>query len=239
MSKEISFPPSLSKARDVGDPHETAKQRQRRDHHNAHLEREREGKKRVEARLSALEAAMNSLPLKMGVASQVHGLASLFEQTYYAVNRKLKGDTVTTRRMESELKKFAKGLDKTVDHIGSMHPDTLFLWARAGGTTDAAYNVAALELILKEAGEWSRLSLDALKRGRRFGGAGRKADAKAAAMRETAGFVYERLTSRKANIAFDAYDGREVETDFVIFLDRIYEVYGIKASARSRARKRS
>jgi hypothetical protein len=238
MSREISFPPSLNSARDAGDPNETEAQRHRRDRGNADRERSAEQKKKAEARLLALDAAMNSLPLKVGVAFQVRRLAGLFEQTYHAIKLKLKGDTATTCRMELELKKFAKGLDKIVDHIGSMHPDTLFSWARAGETADAVYNVAALELILIEAGGWARLSLDALKSARRVGGAGRKADAEAAAMRETAAFVYERLTSRKANIAFDAYAGQEVETEFVIFLGRIYEVYGINASPKSRARKR-
>jgi len=57
-------------------------------------------------------------------------------------------------------------------------------------------------------------------------------------MRETAAIVYEGLTTRRANIAWDPYDSRESETPFKSFLDRIYEIYGSKASAKSRARKR-
>ena len=56
-------------------------------------------------------------------------------------------------------------------------------------------------------------------------------------MRGTAEFVYERLTNWKANIAYDAYAGQERETPFVTFLQSIYGAYGVKASAKSRARK--
>jgi hypothetical protein len=50
--------------------------------------------------------------------------------------------------------------------------------------------------------------------------------------------VYEGLTTRKANIAYDACASRQSETPFQGFLDRIFEIYGVKASAKSRARKR-
>ena len=58
-------------------------------------------------------------------------------------------------------------------------------------------------------------------------------------MKETATFVYEQLTTRKANVAYDPYAARQSETPFQSFLDQLFEIYGIKASAKSRARKRS
>ena len=82
------------------------------------------------------------------------------------------------------------------------------------------------------------MSVGTLKRAKRVGGPGRTQDLKAKWIRETAAFVYERLTRRKANVAYDAYAQQELETQFVAFLELIYEVYGIKASAKSRARKR-
>ena len=63
-------------------------------------------------------------------------------------------------------------------------------------------------------------------------------DFKAAWIRATAAMVYERLTNHKANTAFDAYAGQELETPFVPFLGSIYGAYGITASAKSWARKR-
>ena len=82
------------------------------------------------------------------------------------------------------------------------------------------------------------MSVANLKRAKRIGGRGRTPDRKAEQMRQTAEFVYERLTNRKANIAYDAYAGRECKTGFSVFLQRIFEIYGLKASAKSRARKR-
>jgi hypothetical protein len=57
-------------------------------------------------------------------------------------------------------------------------------------------------------------------------------------MRGTAEFVYEGLTTRKANIAYDACAARQIDTPFQSFLSEIFKIYGVKASAESRARKR-
>jgi len=103
---------------------------------------------------------------------------------------------------------------------------------------NAAINGAALILILRTAEEWAQAGVDALKRAKRIEERGRTKDFKAAWLRAAAAWVYERLTNRKANTAFDAYAGQELETPFAPFLNRIYGAYGVDASAKSRARKR-
>ena len=162
-------------------------------------------------------------------------MSGLFEQTHYAAESQEGDSPAKTRRMEDDLAALAKGLTKVANHIEDMHPDAIRVWA-AG--TDVAENAAVLLLILREAEDWAHLSVANLKRAKRIGGRGRTPDRKAEQMRQTAEFVYERLTNRKANIAYDAYAGRERQTGFSAFLKRIFEIYGLKASAKSRARKR-
>lgn len=220
------FPPSLSKLRTF---------RKSTDRLTEHQERQFEREKKSMARLSAVEAAIRKLPLKPGAEADIKKMSGLFEQAYYAAVTRSEDKPAPTSRMEDELKALAKGLKKVVDHVENLHPDTLRAWA-AGA--DAATNGAALLLILREAEDWAQLSVGTLKRAKRVGGPGRTQDLKAKWIRETAAFVYERLTRRKANVAYDAYAQQELETQFVAFLELIYEVYGIKASAKSRARKR-
>jgi hypothetical protein len=162
-------------------------------------------------------------------------MSSLFEQTHYAASQQIEDRAATTRTMGDELNALAKGLNKVADHVASMHPDTLRAWA---GGADAATNGASLLLILRTAEDWARLSVTTLKQAKRVGGRGRTEDLQAKWMRETAAFVYKRLTDRKDNIAYDAYAGQERETEFSAFLQRIFKIYGLKASAKSRARKR-
>jgi len=204
------FPPSLSRVRIV--PKSTEK-----------------------ARIAAVEAALTNLPLKLAAEAEVRKMPSLFEQTYYAVQREIGDSAATTRTMEEELNDLAKGLKKVADHVESLHPDTLRAWA-AG--TDVAANGGAFLVILKAAVEWVELIVDTLRQSKRVGGPGRTVDRMALSMRETAEFVYERLTNRKANIAYDAYAGQERETPFITFLASIYEAYGVKASAKSHGRRR-
>jgi hypothetical protein len=234
MSKQ-AFPPSLSRARDVGAPNETEEERQRRDHKNVRLERTVEQAKKRKARLAAVENAMKNLPLRPGAESLIPGMVGVFEQTYYAAINQIENKRATTRKMESELEVLAKGLKKVADHFDSMHGATVGIWA-AGA--DAAINGAGLILLLRTAEEWAQASLETLKRAERVEERGRPKDSKANWMRGTAAHVYEKLTNRKANIAFDAYGGQELKTPFVEFLDRIYGDYGISASTKSRARKR-
>jgi hypothetical protein len=60
----------------------------------------------------------------------------------------------------------------------------------------------------------------------------------AAAMRDTTAFVYTKLTGKRPGRAYDTYKNEERDTEFIKLLRRIYEVYGVRASARSRARQR-
>jgi len=85
----------------------------------------------------------------------------------------------------------------------------LELWA-AG--TDPALNAGALLLILRKAEDWAEIGIETLKRAKRIGGRGRTEDLLAKWMRGTAEFVYEGLTTRKANIAYDAYAARQAES---------------------------
>src|SRR5207344_1938509 len=105
-------------------------------------------------------------------------------------------------------------LKKVADHFDSMHGDTVRIWA-AGA--DAAINGVALTLLLRTAEEWAQASVDTLKRAKRIEERGRTKDFKAGWLKAAAAWVYERLTNRKANIAFDAYAGQERETPFVTF----------------------
>ena len=217
------FPPSLSRVRTVP----------RSDRRAGHRERQVEREKKRKARLAAIEGAIRQLPLKPGAEADIRKMAGLFEQASYAAQNVDKA--ATTRRMEDELKALAKGLNKVVEHIDSLHPDTLRAWA-AGA--DPAANGAALLLVVTEAEDWAQMSVDTLKRASRVGGRGRTENLTARSMRQTAAFVYERLTKRKANIAYDAYAGQERETPFVTFLEGIYEAYGVNVSAKSHARRR-
>jgi hypothetical protein len=232
MTKQ-AFPPSLSRLRDVGAPNETEEERQRRDHMNARLERKEEQERKV--RRAAVEAAMRKLPLRPGAENLIPGMIGVFEQAHHAAVNKIENKPATARTIESELKVLTKNLKKVADHFDDMHGETVRIWA-AGA--DAAINGAALILLLRTAEEWAQASVDTLKRAKRIEERGRTKDFKAEGLRAAAAWVYERLTTRKANTAFDAYAGQELGTPFVTFLEGIHGAYGITASARSRARKR-
>jgi len=220
-----NFPPSLSRV----------PPRKSTDGQMGRLEQQVEKEKKRRERLNAVETAMKSLPLKPGAEAEITKLSGLFEQAYYAAINKLEDKAATTHTMAGELATLAKGLGKVANLVENLHPNTLKLWA-AG--TDPALNGGSLLFILKEAEAWSEAGIDTLKRAKRIGKPGRTEDLVARWMKETAAFVYEGLTTRKANIAYDACASRQSETPFQGFLDRIFEIYGVKASAKSRARKR-
>jgi hypothetical protein len=162
-------------------------------------------------------------------------MIGVFEQTHCYFTQRLEDKPATTRTMEEELEALAKGLGKVADHIERMQPDTLRIWA---AFNNVAANSTALLLILRTAEEWAQSSVNALEHAKRIGGPGRTEDQKAKGFRETAAFIYRHLTMLKDNIAYDPYAGKEYETEFVAFLDRIYKAYGVQASFKSRARKR-
>lgn len=217
------FPPSLSRIRT-----ET-------DRRVGHIERLTELETRRNERVAATKDAMKRLPLKPDAESEIPKMASLFEQTHYDITRRLEDKPATTRTMEEELEVLAKGLGKVADHVERMQPDTLRIWA---AFSDVAANSTALLLILRTAEEWANSSVNTLKQAKRIGGPGRTEDQKAKQLRETAAFIYRHLTMLKDNIAYDPYAGKEFETEFVAFLNRIYKAYGVQASSKSRARKR-
>jgi len=220
-----NFPPSLSRV----PPSKSANLQVGR--HERQVEQE---KKRI-ARLAEVEAAMKRLPLKPGAETEIPKMSGLFEQTHYAVINKLEDKAATTHTMADELKSLAKGLGKVANLVENLHSDTLKLWA-AG--SDPALNGGTLLLILRQAEDRSEFGIDTLKRAKRIGGRGRTEDFLARWMKDTATFVYEKLTTRKANVAYDAYAGRQSETPFQSFLSEIFKIYGAKASAGSRARRR-
>jgi len=179
-----NFPPSLSKV----PPHKPT------DRHMARYERQVEKDKKRRERLDAVEAAMKSLPLKTGAESEIPKMKGLFEQAFHAAANK--PDAATTRMMEDELNALAKALKKSAELVNSLHPDTLKIWA-AGA--DPAANGAALLLVLREGEGWTEDSIGTLKRGKRIGGPGRAEDLKAKWMKQTAAFIYEKVTIRKAH----------------------------------------
>jgi hypothetical protein len=226
MTKQ-AFPPSLSRVRDAGAPNEAEEE--------PRLEVAVEREKKRKARLAAVEDSMRELPLRPGAENLIPSMIGVFEQAHYAAVNKIENKPATARTMESELKVLARDLKKVADHFDGMHGDTVRIWA-AGA--DAAIKGAALTLLLRTAEEWAQASVATLKRAKRIEERGRTKDFKAEWLRAAAAWVYERLTNRKANTAFDAYAGQELETPFAPFLNRIYGAYGIAASAKSRARKR-
>ena len=220
-----NFPPSLSRVKALNSPNRLS------GHREQMAERERKRKERI----AAVEKAMKGLPLKPNAEAEIPKMSGLFEQTYYAAVNKIEGKAATTHKMADELRSLAKGLGKVANFVENLHRDTLELWA-AG--SDAALNAGALLLILREAEGWAETGIDTLKRAKRIGGRGRTEDLLAKWMRGSADFVYEGLTTRKANIAYDAYAARQIDTPFQSFLSQIFKIYDVKASPESRARKR-
>lgn len=219
----MKYPPSLSRVHTV--PKST-------DQRPGHRERQVEREKEREARRVAIEGVMTLLPLKDGAEAGIRKMSGLFEQAYYAAERRIEDKPATSRVVEAEIKALAKCLKKAADHFQRLHPDTVRAWA-AGA--DPALNGAALLLILMTAEDWAQSSVDIIKRVNRRG---RTKDIKAEELRAIAAFAYENLTERKANIAYDDYSQRERKTEFVAFLERVFAIYAIQASPQSRARRR-
>jgi hypothetical protein len=193
-------------------------------------QRQVEHERKRKARIAGVEDAMKALPLKRGAQEDIRKLSGLFEQTHYAADNR--DDPATTRTMEEDLRRLAKRLYKVADQIQSLHGDALKIWAAAA---DPALNASALYLTLMTAGEWADAGVETLKRGRRIGQPGRREDLKSKWMRETAAFAYTKLTNRKDDRAWDEYTSREIETPWMSFLAKIFEIYGIASSAKSRA----
>jgi hypothetical protein len=197
----------------------------------------------AEQREGKIEEALRSLPLTDDARPKVSKFVSLFEATYGAVKRQKDDHPANGALVERELSDLVRKCDSLRDHLIGMHRDTISAWAGGGGITDSSdgvgvINVATLFAALNKAAEWAEQALAANKTARRAAKRGNPGDPMAAAMRDTAAFVYTNLTGKRPGRAYDAYKHEERETEFIKLLRRIYEVYGIRASPRSRARQR-
>jgi hypothetical protein len=221
MAQKPVLPPPLDMAITAPAPNETEDQRQRR--------------------RSSVEEALSSLPLNDKAKSRVSGFVSLFDQTYYAVKRQKDDHPASAAQLKEQLSGMARKCDKLVIHLEGMPRDAVSAWAGAGGVigpTNVAVTFTGLVSIVHSAADLAEQALMAAKTAR-AAKRGNPGDAMAASMRETAAFVYKELTGkRRAGRAYDTYKQKEKDTEFSKLLDRIYKAYGLKASARSRARQR-
>ena len=195
----------------------------------------------TDARKRKIEEALRSLPLTDDARSQVSYFVSLFEMTYYDVKRQKDDHPVSGALVERELSDLVRKCDSLSNHLIGMHQDTINAWAGAGGITgslDRAISVVALFTVLDKAAEWAERALATNKTAGRAAKRGNPGDAMAAAMRDAAAFVYTKLTGKRPGRAYDPYKNEERDTEFIKLLRCIYEVYGVRASARSRARQR-
>jgi hypothetical protein len=197
----------------------------------------------AEQRERKIEQALGSLPLTDDARSEVRKFVSLFEATYGAVNRQKDDHPASGTLVERELSDLIFKCDSLGNHLKGMHRDTTSAWARGSGISDTSdgvgvMNVMALFAELNKAAEWAERALVANKTAGRAAKRGNPGDAMAAAMRDTAAFVYTKLTGKRPGRAYDTYENEERDTEFIKLLRRIYEVYGVRASARSRARQR-
>ena len=188
MSDPARLPPSLNMAREAGGPDETAAQRERRQRSNAKIDREKERKKKDEARQIAVEKAMRKLPLLAGVEGQIPVLVSVFESTYHAIKRKSKRTPSSEQQIEKDLKKFRRLSNGLARHIEGMHSDAIVACVVAD--TKGKANIEAVTAIvlglpvaLTSAGGLADRALEASKRAKSVG---RKKDAMAAGLREAA-----------------------------------------------------
>ena len=196
----------------------------------------------TDARKRKIEEALRSLPLTDDARSQVSNFVSLFERTYEAVKRQKDDHPVSGAIVERELSDLVRKCDSLGNHLIGMHQDTISAWAGGGGITgslDGVINVAALfAAIVNSAAEWAERALATNKAVGRAAKRGNPGDAMAVALRDTAAFVYAKLTGKRPGRAYDTHKNEERDTEFIKLLRRIYEVYGVRASARSRTRQR-
>ena len=194
----------------------------------------------TDARARKIVEALSSLPLTDNARRQVSGFVSLFETTYYAVKRQKDGHPVSGVLVERELSGLVRKCDSLGKHLIGMHRDTISAWAGGGGmgSSDGVIDVVALIAALDNAAEYAKRALATNKTAGRAAKRGNPGDAMAAEMRNAAAFAYTKLTGKRPGRAYDPYKNEERDTDFIKLLRCIYEVYGVRASARHRARQR-
>jgi hypothetical protein len=194
-----------------------------------------------DARQLEVEKAMHSLPLTDEAKLKVSSFVSAFETTYYHVKREQDDRPASAALVQRQLSDMARRCDKLEGHFRGMHRDAIRAWAAAGGAVgkkDALVDVVSLSLLLNTAAEWAKRALTINKAVRHAAKRGNPGNAMAAAMRDTAEFVYTRLTGRRPGRTYDTYENKERDTEFTQFLRHIYKAYDVRASARSRVRRR-
>ena len=195
----------------------------------------------TDARKRKIEEALRSLPLPDDARSHVSNFVSLFEGTYEAVKREKDDHPVSGAIVERELSDLVRKCDSLGNHLIGMHQDTISAWAGGGGITgslDGNINVAALFAAIETAAEWAERALATNKAVGRAAKRGNPGDAMAAELGAAAAFAYTKLTGKRPGRAFDPYKNEERDTEFIKLLRRIYEIYGVRASARYRVRQR-
>ena len=190
-----------------------------------------------DARRRKVEEALRALLLADDAKKQVFQFLPLFETTYDGVN----DDRPISAAQVRQLSDMVRLYDKLATHLTSMDQDAIRLWGRAGGIRDdvkLAANFLKLRLVVQTGVSWAEVALAVAKANHRPAKRGKPVDAIAAALGETTAFVYTKLTGKRAGRRYDAYENKERDTEFIELLRRIYEAYGVKASARYRVRQR-
>jgi hypothetical protein len=225
--RKFSSPPPLSDIPAVG-----SQQRKQNE--------TRTRRQKVETRWHKVKEALQLLPLTEK-KTDVSRFISAFEQTYYTVVRETDDKFSTASLLEKQLNDMVRKCDKLESHVNDMHRDALSAWAKAGSvhySMHVGIDSAALVLILNAASERAEIALAAIKAGKRAAKKGSSPDAMAAAMRDAAGEFFRKLTNKRDGRAYNSHTDKEEDTEFIKFLRHIYDAYGIRASARSRARVR-
>jgi hypothetical protein len=207
MAGKFSLPPSLSRTPSAQASDEKRKQ---------------------EARQRAVITAMRSLPLIESVKPE--GFVSAFEMTYYDVERKERGAAAPAAMVKKQLTHMADKCSDLARYLGKMHLDSIHKWSRAAGG-GGPISIWRLSEILDESASSAEQALEAFKGDRRGGATGgNPGDAMAAAMTETAAFVYSRLTAKRINQGTKA-------SSFETFLEGVFKAYGIEANLQHCIRK--
>jgi hypothetical protein len=187
-----------------------------------------ENKRKQEARQRAVITAMRSLPLIE--SAKPEGFVSAFEMTYYDVERKERGAAAPAAMVEKQLTHMADKCSDLARYLGKMHLDSIHKWSRAAGG-GGPISIWQLSEILDESASSAEQALEAFKGDQRGGATrGNPGDAMAAAMTETAAFVYSRLTAKRINQGTKA-------NSFEAFLEGVFKAYGIEANLQHCIRK--
>ena len=173
---------------------------------------------------------MRALPLIETANSQLLGFVSAFEMTYYDVERKRREPSASPATVEKQLNHMADKCSELAKYLEKMHRDAIHQWGRAAGV-GGLISIWQLSQILDESASSAEQALEAFKGDQRAGATrGNPGDAMAAAMTETAAFVYSRLTAKRI-------DQGTKSGSFEAFLERIFTAYGIKANLQHCIRK--